>query len=594
MSNKTKFDFRGQTSRNTAARRKLVPWLNRFRKEEDGAVVALTLYMFVLFLILAGLGVDTMRHEMQRTRLAAVADAASLAGAAAPNNDAAKTIIQDYFAKNGMSDNLEAFGEDDVQITLNTSKVTVNTSVDVDTYLLKLAGVETMSAAATSTAEKRVPKLEIALVLDVSGSMAGDKLTNLKTAAKQFVTTILNSADPGDAIISIVPFSFGVTPSDNLYNALNVAETHDYSTCIVFKESEFGTTAISPTKEYPQQIYTSRYDISGNFQTLNSSWRSCYDDPYFRILPYSISESALHAKIDSLQADGNTSGHLGIKWAAGLLDPAFQPVVTQLIADGDVDATMTNVPAAYNELAVQKVVVMMGDGKNTNSYYFNDPNDLLDTDIVDSHAIPDYRGPGSDLWEVTYNDDVFQYRYYRYNHSYRRYTENYCYAGSNWICVYSNEERTNHFLFTPSRNEYWDTGDEQWLTQTEFNDLDVVVQDGEEQRFQLAWEEAWGLMSPDYHRSVTGNNSAYNDYAYQEEVDGSMKNSRMAASCSATKSKKVVIYTIGFEITAGGTAETELRSCATSHSNYYRAEGVNINDAFNSIATNIQNLRLTQ
>ena len=80
----------------------------------------------------------------------------------------------------------------------------------------------------------------------------------------------------------------------------------------------------------------------------------------------------------------------------------------------------------------------------------------------------------------------------------------------------------------------------------------------------------------------------------QNRVTGSMKNTRMASACTATKTKKVVVYTIGFEITAGGTAETELKACATSHSNYYRAEGVNINDAFNSIATNIQNLRLTQ
>lgn len=229
MSYKTKFDFRGQSSCNNIVRRKLVPWLNRFRQKEDGAVVAFSLFLIILFLVMAGLGIDTMRHEMQRTRLASVADAASLAGAAAANNDAAKEAVREYFAKNGMADQLDAFGPDDVQITLNTSKVTVNTSLTVDTYLLGLSGVHTLSAAATATAEKRIPKLEIALVLDVSGSMAGDKLADLKVAAKQFVTTILDSADPGDAIISIVPFSFGVTPSDNLFNALNVAETHNLS-----------------------------------------------------------------------------------------------------------------------------------------------------------------------------------------------------------------------------------------------------------------------------------------------------------------------------------------------------------------------------
>ena len=549
----------------------VLPWLNRFRKDEDGAVVAFTLYVFVLFMLLAGLGLDTMRHEMERTRLAAVADAASLAGAAAPNNDAAKEVIRDYFAKSGMSDNLQNFGADDVQITLNTAKVTVNTSVDVDTYLMKLAGVDTLSASATATAEKRVPKLEIALVLDVSGSMEGTKLANLKTAAKQFVTTILNSADPGDAIISVVPFSFGVTPSENMYQALDVLETNPDSRCIVFQDGDFSDTAIPdplnpalPKTTYAQQIYTSRYDISGNFGTLNSSWRSCYLDSYFRILPYSISESQLHTMIDNLQADGNTSGNEGIKWAAALLDPAFQPMTSRLITAGDVDGQLTNVPAQYNELATQKVIVMMGDGQNTSSYFFNDPNDLLNPNSPEVHAANDYRGPDSDLYEVVYNDGGGQ--------------------------------ESAYFIYSSRYNDYTDIDDihdDTYLTPAQFADLENTVS-GYEETIRLDWEIAWGLMSPDYHRSITGVDDAYDEYVNEERITGSKKNTRMRSACTATKAEKVVVYTIGFEITEGGTAETELRSCATSTSHYYRAEGVNINDAFNSIATNIQNLRLTQ
>lgn len=604
MSNEMKNNSLKDTTRNTFLQRHLPTRLKRFCQDEDGAVVAFMLYMFLVFLLMGGIGIDTMRHEMERTRIAAVADAASLAGATAPNNEEAKKVVEDYFEKIGMADNLEAFGEDDIQITLNTSKVTVNTSVHVDTYLMQLMGIDTLSAAGEATAEKRIPKLEIALVLDVSGSMDGQKLTDLKKAAKQFVTTILGSADPGDAVISIIPFSFGVTPSDNMYSALTVDQTHNYSTCIVFQEDDFDDTAINPSTTYPQQIYTSRYDVSGDFQTLNSSWRSCYTDDYFRVLPYSISETALHTKIDSLQADGNTSGHLGIKWAAGLLDPAFRPVTTSLITAGDVDASLSNVPAEYNELATQKVIVMMGDGANTNSYYFNDPNGLLDTSTPETHVMNDYRGPGSHLWRVKYNDDVFQYRYYTYNHSYRKYNEYNC-GSFYWNCVYNSETLTNYFLYNPDTGKYWDTKNEEWLTQTEFNDLDVVVENGEEQRFQLSWEEAWGQMSPDYYDEITGIGAPYYDYRDGETVDGSMKNTRMASSCTAAKAtdKRIKIYTIGFEVPAGGTAETELKNCASTPTEYYRAKtgggsdpekDLDIASVFGSIASSIQNLRLTQ
>jgi hypothetical protein len=68
----------------------------------------------------------------------------------------------------------------------------------------------------------------------------------------------------------------------------------------------------------------------------------------------------------------------------------------------------------------------------------------------------------------------------------------------------------------------------------------------------------------------------------------------MSNICTATKGQGVTVYTIGFEVPENGTAETELRNCASSVVNYYRASGVSISDAFGSIASNVQNLRLTQ
>jgi len=56
----------------------------------------------------------------------------------------------------------------------------------------------------------------------------------------------------------------------------------------------------------------------------------------------------------------------------------------------------------------------------------------------------------------------------------------------------------------------------------------------------------------------------------------------------------VVVYTIGFEVDEGGTAERQLKDCATTFAHYYRARGINITDAFSSIASNVVNLRLTQ
>ena len=68
----------------------------------------------------------------------------------------------------------------------------------------------------------------------------------------------------------------------------------------------------------------------------------------------------------------------------------------------------------------------------------------------------------------------------------------------------------------------------------------------------------------------------------------------MQSICTATKSEGVVVYTIGYDISANGNAENQLEACASSLNNYYPTDGDDISAAFNSIASNVKNLRLTQ
>jgi hypothetical protein len=68
----------------------------------------------------------------------------------------------------------------------------------------------------------------------------------------------------------------------------------------------------------------------------------------------------------------------------------------------------------------------------------------------------------------------------------------------------------------------------------------------------------------------------------------------MQSVCGATKREGVVVYSIGFEVPTGGTAERELIKCATTDGHYYRASGTSISSAFSSIAANVKTLRLTQ
>ena len=56
--------------RNTAA------FYRTFAKEEDGVATMFAIFMVFMMVLVGGIGVDMMRHEMERTRIQAVADRA--------------------------------------------------------------------------------------------------------------------------------------------------------------------------------------------------------------------------------------------------------------------------------------------------------------------------------------------------------------------------------------------------------------------------------------------------------------------------------------------------------------------------------------
>ncbi|WP_246040525.1 TadE/TadG family type IV pilus assembly protein [Roseovarius arcticus] len=561
----------------------------QFRQDEDGAVVAFTLFFLVMMLIAGGVAVDVMRHEMQRARLQNTLDTAVLAAAGAPYGSKPKEIVEDYFAKAEMSSYLNEIdddgegGDDDIVQTVNTSKVSASADMTLQTYLMKLAGVNQLTAFTASSAERRVPKLEVSMVLDVSGSMdSNSKLVNLKKAGKKFVTTILDSSTLGDAVISIVPFSWDVSPGENIIVSLDVDVRHDYSTCLQFTNDDFNSAAINPEEEQVQLIYTSEYDYG--FDNLNDVYRTCYNEPNAEILPYSISESDLHTKIESLEAKGNTSGNMGMKWGAALLDPKFEVIKTALNGKTDADGTklvddrVGDVPSPYNEAETLKVIVMMGDGQNTYSNQFP--------------LNSSFRGPNSYLHYVEWDELEFEYAYNKYKSNKRKDDESYC-TKKDWECVYSAVSHSSYFLYDPDDNKYknLDTGER--LETWEFNEL--LTSDGFQSHDQKTWEQAWGKMSPDFMDKENGYGVAEDEFeSYSNRVQGSEKDAQMSNICTAIKNQGVVVYTIGFEVPSDGTAERELKKCATSDAHYYRANGIDITDAFSSIASNVVNLRLTQ
>ncbi len=610
-----------------------------FASDDSGAMVVLALFFFVIMLAAAGLGIDTMRHEMQRTHIQATLDSAVLAGAGAPagaTKEDIKDIVEDYFDAAGLQEYLHEIDPDkDIDAGINSKRVTASASMTMNTLLMKLSGVDTLNAGGGSTAAIASPKMEIVLALDVSGSMAGTRLNKMKEAAKEFVSDVLNKSDEGSTTISIVPYSWNVTPTQEIFDALSVDQQHGYSTCLDFADDEFNSSSIDPNRAYAQTIFTSIYGDfgevgNGNVEYGSSSAynRSCFTDDYFRILPYASTYAPLEAKIESLKAAGSTSADMGMKWASALIDPAFRPVVTELQkdrtgtdSDGNaityniVNPDINDLPALYTTGQVRKIIILMGDGANDWSYHLNDPNDLIDPDVPKHHTWDDYRGPNSNLYHVRYNpkeferaklvdrfDNVLEYSNseskcgddeYEWEYNSRRRRWEQVHVGT-WECDYTrgSEELTGYYIYTPLKyQDYYEPEDNRY-----YSNLDDLYPFIIEQT-RLSWEQAWGLMSPDYYRQKSGDSTPDDQFARYSSgsISPSDKDDRMSSICAATKAKdNVLIFTIAFEMGDQSSAAGKLRSCASEVGYHYDANTVNIKQAFGSIAANVQKLRLTQ
>jgi Flp pilus assembly protein TadG len=537
----------------------------RFGREEDGALVVFSMFLLLAILLVTGLGLDLMRTETMRTRLQATLDRAVLAAASATQPRDPEQVVRDYFAAAGLSDYLQDIT---VEERFGLRAVSATASADIPTSFIKLVGIDKFEAASAATAREYIAKLEISMVLDVSGSMGWrNKLDQLKEAGSEFIETVFNASDAGATSVSIVPFASQVNAGAELLSYLNVTDEHDYSNCIDFDAADFESTALDPDAELQR---SGHFDPWSSYQHGTSArYFVCRTEPGTEITPFSGDAHELIDAIEALSADGNTSAEIGMKWGVALLDPSLQPVVQEMIADGRLDAAFMERPVPYDEGRTLKVVVLMTDGENTTEYVLKD----------------EYREGPTDVW---YDPDSGRFSIWAQQRKKK--------GNNGWgngdQCAPGNSSDHNN-----AENRGGNDPCEDWAFFWPHNRKWKDRPYGGDDAYQLTYPELWARASVSGHAYmrylVTGRSSDYYDWLdVYDSVRSSEKDDRLDAICSAAKEQGIVIYTIGFEVD-NRTARI-LSDCATTPSHFFRVEGLDIAEAFRSIASSISVLRLTQ
>jgi Flp pilus assembly protein TadG len=370
--------------------------LTRFGANRSGNVAIVFALSAVVLMLGIGAAVDIGRWLHARDKTLSAIDAAVLAGARALQLDDADVDVavaqaQKFYDENvtkrlPVTDDTVTFGVAD-----DGQSVTASGSAYIKTPFLQFANIDKLPLINTATAEfssagyGTSEDLEIALMLDVTGSMKGDKLADLKVAAKDLIEIIETQSGSGYTTkMALVPFSEDIrlptTAATNKARGNNLpdektvgsrwnSKTYYLSDCIVERTgSQKYTDAAPGSGQYAQGHYTEDYTQSGNGGGNGWGWGGgwgsggkktgkCTIPENSAIVPLSDDTEMLKGKVDDLSASGGTAGHLGTAWSWYTLSPNWNTLWPAKSRAAD-----------YGTPHLQKIAILMTDGEYNTQY----------------------------------------------------------------------------------------------------------------------------------------------------------------------------------------------------------------------------------
>lgn len=532
--------------------RSLVNLIRRFRREEDGGLIMLGLFLFVLMVMIGGVAIDLMRYEKTRTTLQNTLDRCTLMAASLKQGLDPEIVVADCVDKAGLTSQLA-----DITATTSGNNREVRTTglADTNPLFLHMVGVEGLDAHAGSAAQQGVGNIELSLVLDVSGSMAGTKISSLKTAASEFVETVLTGDSFHKVSISLVPFNGQVNLGPELRSQFNVTDNPNVTdmNCIDLPASVYNNSTMSRTLAMPMTANADTFSYVDNYLggyapgysnpasgmgTPVAGNRWCTPQPGNVIRPLNSTIATLQNQINGLTAVGATSINAGVKWGLTLLDPTSRGIVNNLRTLGVAPATSSGRPYSYTD-NTQKIIVVMTDGAHF-------PEERLN-DGFRSGDSPIYRTAGG---------------------------------------LYS--------IFIPERPGFAKF----WVPQTATWQMAPL---GTQQTWQQVWEKeqvSWVAYQL-YARARTsfGGTLAANFTTAVNQIrtrtPAPTMDAQLQSVCNLAKGQNVTIYGIAFEAPAPG--EAQILQCSTDQLHFFNADNpAEMTSAFRAIANNITQLKLTQ
>lgn len=326
--------------------------------DRKGAVLPLFAIMVIMMIVIGGAAVDVSRTVAAREKLSYALDAAALALAA----QLSTTLMTDKEIKQTLEDSFRANMSDasflekavaNIDYTLDstnglvtvTSKATLdNYFIDFGGYLIENIGPETFEFGTSTQVNYSRFDVELAMVLDVTGSM-GPYVSALKEAATSALDILIpegTKEDESKVRISIVPYSEGVNLGEFANKVANGAQ--GTQNCV---------TERTGAAQYTDQAHD--YDSKNDDSYFGGGSSSCAPSP--QLEPLTAKRNKIESAIKKLTASGGTAGQTGVSWGWYTLSPNWSGLWPK-----------SSTPASYSDDKVLKFAIIMTDG-DFNRYY---------------------------------------------------------------------------------------------------------------------------------------------------------------------------------------------------------------------------------
>jgi Flp pilus assembly protein TadG len=226
--------------------------------------------------------------------------------------------------------------------------------------------------------------LEISMMLDLTGSMSGDKIVDLQAAAKDLIDIVVwGDQSKYTSKVALAPFAPAVNVGDYFTKITGKSDREDNDGSskrnIHYPDNCFTSKGVlksscSSDSKYNTPPYIAKYSkcvverTNATYQYTDAkpadanTWLPTWNDarwtmstscnPTVPVVPLTSDRTKLKSIIDGFTVSGSTAGHLGTAFAWYLLSPNWSSVWPAESA-----------PAPYGTPKLKKIAILMTDGE---------------------------------------------------------------------------------------------------------------------------------------------------------------------------------------------------------------------------------------